>query len=160
MGLLPPIGIRGYVPPEAAVLCRQLPLPLHCRVPPTPTRPASDSPHLCPAGFWCGSWHLHPRRVTPAPTPAPPCVRYTHAHVPIPGVRSALLLAAGDAVALLLFAAAGRSNHGEATQVADALGTALPFIIGEPGARRKGAGSRVGWRTGGLEVESSCAMFT
>ncbi|KAG2443853.1 hypothetical protein HXX76_002196 [Chlamydomonas incerta] len=45
-------------------------------------------------------------------------------------LQSALLLAAGDAAALLLFAAAGRSNHGEATQAADALGTALPFIIG------------------------------
>ncbi|KAG2436547.1 hypothetical protein HYH02_011484 [Chlamydomonas schloesseri] len=45
-------------------------------------------------------------------------------------LQSALVLAAGDAAALLLFAAAGRSNHGEATQAVDALGTALPFIIG------------------------------
>ena len=39
------------------------------------------------------------------------------------------LLAAGDLVALLAFAAAGRANHGEGID-AETLITALPFIVG------------------------------
>ena len=40
-------------------------------------------------------------------------------------------LVAGDAFAILLFAAVGRSNHGESLdQVSDVLATAAPFLIG------------------------------
>ncbi|HZS90450.1 MAG TPA: DUF3054 domain-containing protein [Chloroflexota bacterium] len=38
------------------------------------------------------------------------------------------LLALGDTVALLAFAAIGRSNHGEAVSPGDVIGTALPFL--------------------------------
>ena len=50
-----------------------------------------------------------------------------------PAVRSAKLVA-GDALALLLFAAIGRGNHGEGVFIADVFGTALPFMIGWFGA--------------------------
>ncbi|PNH03153.1 hypothetical protein TSOC_010792, partial [Tetrabaena socialis] len=43
---------------------------------------------------------------------------------------SAALLAAGDLVALLLFAAAGRANHSGEGLAAETLSTALPFVLG------------------------------
>ena len=46
-----------------------------------------------------------------------------------PALRSAKL-AAGDALAILAFAAIGRGNHGEGMFFGDVLGTALPFLIG------------------------------
>lgn len=40
-----------------------------------------------------------------------------------------LLLVGGDAAILLLFAATGRSNHGEAVSAGSILATAAPFLI-------------------------------
>ena len=67
------------------------------------------------------------------------------------------LLATGDIVALLLFAAAGRVNHGEVLD-AETLTTALPFIIGERirSARRGFLRSnfRVGWPAKAIPIRA------
>ena len=44
--------------------------------------------------------------------------------------RRAALLAGGDAAALLLFAAIGRSSHGEGLAPGGVLATAAPFLLG------------------------------
>lgn len=44
--------------------------------------------------------------------------------------RRAALLAGGDAAALLLFAAIGRSSHGEGLAPGGVLSTAAPFLLG------------------------------
>jgi hypothetical protein len=44
--------------------------------------------------------------------------------------RRLLTLAAGDVAALLLFAAVGRTNHGEGALPLEVLGTAAPFVLG------------------------------
>lgn len=47
-------------------------------------------------------------------------------------LRRSALLASGDAAALLLFAAIGRSNHSEGLAPAAVLATAAPFLLGVP----------------------------
>lgn len=44
--------------------------------------------------------------------------------------RVPLLAATADVVAVLVFAAVGRSNHGESFDIAGLLGTAAPFLVG------------------------------
>lgn len=44
--------------------------------------------------------------------------------------RIPLLSLAADVVAIVVFAAVGRSNHGEAFDVVGLLGTAAPFLLG------------------------------
>lgn len=65
---------------------------------------------------------------------SPPALFHPYFLAP-PPFRSALLLAAGDVAVLLVFALAGRANHGGAVN-AETLGTALPFIIGGEGRGR------------------------
>jgi hypothetical protein len=44
--------------------------------------------------------------------------------------RRIALLAGGDALALLLFAAIGRANHGESLDLPSVLSVAWPFLAG------------------------------
>lgn len=77
--------------------------------------------------------------------------------MPFPTRSKTALLATGDLVALLLFAAAGRVNHGEVLD-AETLTTALPFIIGERirSARRGCLCSNVGvgWPTKAIPIRA------
>jgi Protein of unknown function (DUF3054) len=67
-----------------------------------------------------------------------------------PASRITLLAATADAVAVVVFAAAGRLSHGEADDLLGLLGTALPFGIGlvaawaTPVVRRDPAALRAG----------------
>lgn len=64
------------------------------------------------------------------PKPMPPCTLIATPYcAPSHLARRIALLAGGDAVVLIAFAAIGRMNHGEPLD--GTLGTALPFLIGE-----------------------------
>ena len=70
-----------------------------------------------------------------------------------PSSRLSLLAAAADAVAVVVFAAAGRLSHGEADDLLGLVATAAPSGSGSspPGRRPRARGARgVAGRSGGL----------
>lgn len=79
--------------------------------------------------------------------------------------RRLALLVGGDTLALLLFAAIGRRNHGEGLQLLQTLNTAVPFLVGLSLLLRLPFDTLTFWRdlrvlrpeySGGKKADSAC----